>query len=374
MKIAFVVHDYHRAGGHSRYVAELATRFCKKHEVHVFANRITDDGTPGIHFHKVPAWRANAFTTVLSFALPATVKVGRGFDVVHSQGFCGLLGNVFTAHICNRAWHVALRKQQERITVRELVFNAVASALEGSLYRLARKSEVIAVSERVKRDLVQYYHCQAPIHVIFHGTDVDLFSPPVRERLRAEARAEFGIPRDEYVFLYVGHLRKGARLSIQALAQVKQGILLCISATNSEEYRRFARACGQEHRVIFAGPTLHIEKAYAAADAFLLPTPYDAFAMVASEAMACGLPVVVSREAGASELIKHGVNGLILKDVTRPEELAQHMQALLQNPRWAEGLGCGGRQTVEKLTWDKMAEQTMQVYEKLLQGHQKNPL
>src|SRR5271169_1834888 len=79
LKIAFVVHDYHRSGGHSRYVAELATRFAKEHEVHVFANRIVDDGTPGIQYHHVPAWRANAFTTVLSFALPATLQVGRDF-------------------------------------------------------------------------------------------------------------------------------------------------------------------------------------------------------------------------------------------------------------------------------------------------------
>src|SRR5271170_5376880 len=92
LKIAFVVHDYHRSGGHSRYVAELATRYAKEHEVHVFANRIVDDGTPGIQFHHVPAWRANAFTTVLSFVLPVTFQVGRDFDVVHSQGFCGLLG------------------------------------------------------------------------------------------------------------------------------------------------------------------------------------------------------------------------------------------------------------------------------------------
>ena len=128
LKIAFVVHDYHRAGGHSRYVAELATRFCREHEVHVFANRIADDGTPGIHFHKVPAWRGNALTTVLSFALPATLQVGAGFDIVHSQGFCGFLGNVFTAHMCNAAWYRALRNSQEGATLRESVFSTVASA------------------------------------------------------------------------------------------------------------------------------------------------------------------------------------------------------------------------------------------------------
>src|SRR5271156_354220 len=177
MKIAFVVHDYNRSGGHSRYVAELATRYCGEHEVHVFANRIVDDGTPGIHFHKVPAWRANAFTTVLSFALPATLLVRGDFDIVHSQGFCGFLGNVFTAHMCNQAWSLALRKFGGGETFRESVFNTFTSALEHLIYRFKPNSEVIAVSERVERDLLEYYHCPARQHVIYHGTDIELFSP-----------------------------------------------------------------------------------------------------------------------------------------------------------------------------------------------------
>jgi UDP-glucose:(heptosyl)LPS alpha-1,3-glucosyltransferase len=369
MKIAFVVHDYHRSGGHSRYVAELATRYCREHEVHVFANRIVDDGTPGIHFHKVPAWRANAFTTVLSFAVPATLQVGGGFDVVHSQGFCGLLGNVFTAHMCNQAWHQALRKLDGGPTLRESVFNVVTGVLEHGLYRFAKNSEVIAVSERVKRDLVQYYHCPLPIHVIYHGTDLEVFSPRVRERYRQEARAQYGISQDEFVFLYVGNLRKGVRQCIQALSQIERGVLLCVSPTDPTPYRQVAEACGQQARVIFAGHTKQVEKAYAAGDAFLLPTPYDPFALVVSEAMGCGLPVVVSREAGVAEWIEHGVNGLRLEDVNDVDELARHMRSL-QDPSRAEALGRAARATVEKMTWDMVADQTMEVFRELLQKRQ----
>jgi len=86
------------------------------------------------------------------------------------------------------------------------------------------------------------------------------------------------------------------------------------------------------------------------------------------------LPVVVSREAGASELIQHGVNGLLLDDVARPEELARHMRSLLEDRRRAVEMGCAGRQTVKKLTWDTVAEQTMRVYEELLQTPGKTPV
>jgi len=370
MKIAFVVHDYHRGGGHSRYVAELATRFCKQHEVHVFANRIVDDGTPGIHFHKVPAWRANAFTTVLSFALPVTVQVGGGFDIVHSQGFCGLLGNVFTGHMCNKAWDVALRKFAGGASTREAIFNKVTGAIEHAMYRFARNSRMIAVSERVQQDLVQYYQCPSPIHVIYHGVDLEVFSPAGTERLRREARRSFGVPEDETVFLYVGNLRKGAKLSMQALAHLERGVLLCVAATERGPYQEFAAQCGVADRVYFAGHTNQVERAYAAGDALLLPTPYDPFAMVVSEAMACGVPVVVSREAGVAELIRSGTNGLLLEDVTSHEELARHMRALAADSRWAAALGSAGRKTVENLTWDSVADQTLEVYYQLLEDRQ----
>jgi len=369
MKIAYVVHDYHRFGGHSRYVAELATRYSKEHEVHVFANRIVDDGTSPIQFHTVPAWRANALTTILSFILPATFQVrGRGFDIVHSQGFCGLLGNVFTAHMVSRAWDQAIRKFEGSVSWRESVFNTITSALEYGVYRFPGSSQVIAVSERVRRDLVEHCHCPSHIHVIYHGTDVELFSPCVRQRCRTQARAGFGVPEREFAFLYVGNLRKGARRCIQALAHVDEGILLCVSATNPEPYRRFAEECGVAGRVIFASHTKQVERAYAAGDAFLLPTPYDPFALVVSEAMGCGLPVIVSREAGVAELIQHEVNGLLLDDVTSHTELANHMRSLRHDPQRAESMGRAGRETVEGMSWDAVAAQTFRVYEDMLRG------
>lgn len=367
MKIAFVVHDYHRSGGHSRYVAELASRFSKDHEVHVFANQIARDDDR-IHYHIVPAWRANVLTTLLSFALPVTFQVGRDFDVVHSQGFCGFLGNVFTVHMCNRAWDLALRKLEGGTTLREAVFNRVASVLEHVIYRFTPKCEVIAISDRSARDIVNYYHCTAPMHVIYHGVDSVKFSPATRDRWRAESRQAFGFNDEEFVFLYVGNLRKGAKRCMEALTKVPHGRLLCVAATEPSLYKRFAAECGIADRVVFSGHTSQVEKIYAAADAMLLPTPYDPFALVVTEAMACGLPVVVSREAGAAELIKHGTNGLLLEDVTSHEELAGHMRFLENDRNAVAAIGRNARALAEKLTWDSVADQTMSVYERVSQA------
>src|SRR5260370_31478796 len=110
MKIAFVVHDYHEAAGHSRYVSELVKRYSTAHEVHVFANTDYSRRPSGVRFHHVPAFRHTALVSVLTFMLPATRLVKEPFDIVHAQGLCSLRFNVVTAHICNRAWYEARRE------------------------------------------------------------------------------------------------------------------------------------------------------------------------------------------------------------------------------------------------------------------------
>ena len=61
--------------------------------------------------------------------------------------------------------------------------------------------------------------------------------------------------------------------------------------------------------------------------------------MVVTEAMASALPVIVSRAAGAAELIEHGENGLLLEDFADPEELAEKMRLLVDDRDLALRLG-----------------------------------
>jgi UDP-glucose:(heptosyl)LPS alpha-1,3-glucosyltransferase len=262
---------------------------------------------------------------------------------------------------------LALQKQGG-VTFRESIFNAVATTLEYTTYRFARHSAVVAISERVANDLIRFYHCPAPIHVIHHGVDLEQFSPANRQLRRSEVRGRYGIAEDEVLFLYVGDLRKGAERCIEALSRLDRGHLLFVSRSSPADYQRLAEEAGLGSRVLFQGPTNQVERFYAAADALLLPTPYDAFAMVVTEAMACGLPIVVSREAGVSELIRHGTNGLLLENVGSGPELAGLMQSLLEDPGLRLALGREARKTVESMSWDSVADQTLKVYRELLEN------
>jgi glycosyltransferase involved in cell wall biosynthesis len=344
MKIAYLVHDYHRCGGHSRYVAELAERFSKEHEVHVFANTFWTAPDSRVIFHKVPAWRTNALALIFSFAFSASRRLDDSFDIIHDQGLCAFKKNVITAHICNKAWAQA----RPGSPLPERIFNFVISKLERWQYSHS-KARIVAVSQRVSRDLFRCYQVKSRVDVIHHGVDAQAFrAGPCEGSVNS--------------FLFVGDFRKGVKTCIRALSQLPTGTLRCVGSTPPGPYAAFAKELGVADRVEFSGPTRNIASQYRCADVLLLPTPYDAFGMVVLEAMASGLPVIVSREAGAAELITHGENGLILDQT---DELPQLMRQLQNDSALSAKLAVRGRETALAHSWDEVARETMSIYKEL---------
>lgn len=365
VKIALVVHDYHGRGGHSRYTVELSQRFSTVHEVHVFANTIEDPGTANIRFHRVPAIRASALSTVLSFPAPASVLIGKGFDVVHSQGFACFGANVVTAHICGQAWYDARLASNDPIRPHEHVFAAMVNRTERAFFRKNRRAEVIAVSNLVARDLDDAYGRSEGVSVIYHGVDHERFTPANANRYRRDIRRKYGIPDSALLALWVGDLRKGAVTSIDAIVEAPGWNLILVSRSEPAPYVEYAAKLGVSDRVVFVPPTNVVESFYAATDAFLFPSAYDAFGMVVTEAMASGVPVLVSQFAGASELVEEGVSGHVLASALDGAEPARWLNEWSNNRAVLERMGRAARQSVLPLTWDAIAKQTLAVYERV---------
>jgi glycosyltransferase involved in cell wall biosynthesis len=370
MRIAFVVHEYNRSFGHSRYVVELAERFRASHDVHIFANRFDADRSEGITFHRVPALRTTALTTVLSFLGACSVRLGRGakFDIVHAQGLVTSHANVITAHICNRAWFRAQRAVAGAPNLRQRIFETAVTPLEHALYRASSDAAVIAISQKLKDELRHLYGRSGPTEVIYHGVDSQRFSPARRAEARDAVRREWSLVESDRVALFVGDLRKGARLALEALAHVRGLKLALVSRSDPSSLRRLADQLGVSARVRFRPPTDQVERAYAAADLFVFPTPYDAFGMVISEAMASALPVITTRAAGASELIAHGESGWLLDDAGNAAPLAEALQRFTEDRELCERVGTTAREHAARWTWDEVARRTLGVYEQVQTG------
>lgn len=361
MRIAFVVHDYNRSGGHSRYVHEHVVRLVRDHDVHVLANTFGEPLPAGATAHRVPALRVTALTTIVTFAVPATLMMPAGFDIVHSQGFSMRGANVITAHISNGRWLAARRDLEgRRLPVHELVFGAVVTPLERRALADPATS-VIAVSHALADDLRSAYGRTAPTTVIHHGVDGAQFNPGVR-RHRSAVRQSLGIGDDAVAFLYVGDLRKGFVPSLAALARVPGARLVAVSRSNLDEAARQASDAGVGERVHLVPPTDEVERYYGAADAFVLPTPYDAFGMVITEAMACGLPVITTPHAGASELVEPGVHGHLVREASDVPGIARAMQHLASDREARTACGAAAARLMAAHTWDAVVVRTLDVY------------
>ena len=99
---------------------------------------------------------------------------------------------------------------------------------------------------------------------------------------------------------------------------------------------------------------------YRAPDLLVLPTRYEPFGLVPPEAMASGIPVIVSRSAGVVELLEHGVNACLLDDPTDERELARALGDL-SDPARRAAMGKG--KVVESLSWERTVEGVLASYD-----------
>jgi len=184
-------------------------------------------------------------------------------------------------------------------------------------------------------------------------------------------RERFGIREDDFLLLFVGNEfgRKGLGTVIQSLSEEGLGStkLLVCGRGNPDPYRRLAADLGVGNHIIFTGGREDIASCYAAADLFVLPTLHEAFGMVIIEAMACGIPVVVSGEAGAAEdYLEEGRTALLLDNPYDPGELARRIEHLIVDRDLRTRIAGAGREKVQSLGWDSIARQVLQVYESVL--------
>lgn len=96
--------------------------------------------------------------------------------------------------------------------------------------------------------------------------------------------------------------------------------------------------------------------------AFVFPSLYEGFGMPPLEAMACGTPVITSKTSSLPEVV--GDAG-ILVDPENVDEICEAMEKMMNEPVYRETLGLKGKKRADKFTWQKSAEQLMNVYQKL---------
>jgi UDP-glucose:(heptosyl)LPS alpha-1,3-glucosyltransferase len=125
--------------------------------------------------------------------------------------------------------------------------------------------------------------------------------------------------------------------------------VLVVGGTPSAAIQRRIRTLDLGAVVFFEGKATSAEGYFANADAFVLPTFYDACSLVVLEAMACGLPVITTTANGAAGILTDGREGYVVGHPPRPETLAEKMERMLDlSTRTA--MGRAARETARAYT------------------------
>ena len=138
--------------------------------------------------------------------------------------------------------------------------------------------------------------------------------------------------------------------------------VMVIGKDDETAYCRVAKRKGILSWLLFVPFAEKAEVYYSMGNALVFPS-YGSFGLVVLETMACGLSVVVSAQAGVSELIADGRDGLVLKDPADSCTLA-HLLWVLEDPDQRERLGKAARAIALRHIWDAVAEKTVVEYKK----------
>lgn len=372
--MALVTLAWHRHGGIERCVwAEAEALIAAGLEVHVFAGSIGAEALPGMRLHRVPVpahpWIARL--AAFAFRAPGAVAAQGPFDIVHAHTVYAGTADLASAHSVHRR---ALQADPpaagwRRVSAWLKGLPPLSGALADRTYRRARRRHAIA--ECIRVELKASYPREAePTDVLYYGVDGGTFRPAAAGR-RKVLRRGFGI--DEGVWgLFCGWnwRRKGLDLLLRAMTRLPEARLAVVGEDSLEgpHFRAMARDLGLETRVRFVGRQPEPAPWFQACDLFVFPTRYEPFGMVVTEAMACGLPVLVPFAAGASEIIRLNRKEQVLATGAGPEVWVRAWGALLGSAVLRRRLGRANRAQAGKLTWEAHGRGLLKIYQGLLRG------
>lgn len=366
LKIAVVIPKYGLAGGAEQFVLELTERLALNplYDIHVLANKWKAH-SQNVTFHKIPIISFPKFLTSISFAYFAHKKIScMGFDLIHAHDRI-FRADIFTMHgIPHRIWVKEIRKK------RMSLFDYGTAWLEKSLILRGNCRKFIAVSQLALEKFHLAYTVSDHLTTTIHpGVDLKRFCNIPREKIRIATRKQLGINPTDIVMLFVSmnFEHKGLDLLIASLSKLQknktqQNIkLLVVGKGNEKKYSRLAKTFDVQQNVIFTGVwEEHIENVYICADIFAMLSKFDTFGMSVLEAMAASLPVIVSSQVGAKDLLSDNTGGIIVE--LDDEKSLYNALLFLLDATERKKMGDQAFHIAQNYSWDLTALKVSQIY------------
>lgn len=389
-RVAVVSPFLDKQHGTERCVVEQLNRLASEYEIHLYCARVADLDLAKIAWHRVRAIPGPHLFGYIWFLAANHLWRWRdrhlrklAFDLVYSPGINCFDADLISVHVVFAEFSRKLKAEMRlsRNPVRSwprllhrLLSYRLFTALEQRVYGRA-DLPLTVVSRKMAGELDRWFGKRENVVLAYYGVDPRSFRPEVREQLRPEARRQLGLAEDSFVILLIGNdwNSKGLPCLIEAVAKL-QNPALKIAVVGQDDASLYSKELDERtlaSQILFLPFRVDVEFYYAAADAYAGPSRDDSFGLPPLEAMASGLPVIVSRQAGVSEVVSDGADGFILQDPQDSETLAALIQRLYSDVELRTRLGSNAAKTAAQYTWQTNAERLKAVFETLLERRRK---
>lgn len=335
----------------------------------VLGRKMLEDPEDTIRLRKwMDAFKVRQFYTS---ELPSMLELGRkipeGFDLINNHNF-------------PTEWAAFLAKKRLKAPIVWMCneppywffnpkFRNRLNKVNWPLFEILDKVSVkyidrIAVLSRIGAEYVKKAY-NRPAKVVRTGVDTAL----LHEASGESVRKTYGL-EDDFVLLQAGSLDPVKRqedtiTALYHLSKKHHNVKLILDGAGPRrELIRLAERLGIKSKVLFLNSRSDVELAevYAACDVFVYPTSKSTWGMGLTEAMGASKPVIVSKLAGASEIVQSGVNGIVV-DFGQPEQIAKQAERLMNNLDLCRKIGENAYKHVrDNLSWEKFARNLEAVF------------
>ncbi|HEV2618202.1 MAG TPA: glycosyltransferase family 4 protein [Candidatus Acidoferrales bacterium] len=362
--------------GTERYVAEWISRLADQFEIHLYSQRVEGLDLSRIRWHKVSRLSGPHIFSYLRWFICNQFRrawdsrvAGLHYDLTFSPGINCLDADVISVHI---VFAELLRRNSSgpasgkdsafpsiRVLHRQLYYRLIA-LLEKRVYR-APATSLILITPRTAASLQKFYGRAGPFPAVYFGLDHDEFNPQCRLRLRDSARQELHLVPEQFALLLIGNgwQNKGLPVILEAMGHLR-GLplhLLVVGHDDPSPYRGAMERNLLIGRVHFLPVRNDVEFYYSAADVYVGPSKEDVLPLPPAEAMACGVPVIVSAACGIAEIITDRENGMVIQDASDAAALAARIRELCESPVLRAHLSDRAIETARQYTWERNARE-----------------
>ena len=372
--------------GSERITVEWLSHLPDEFDIHVYSQRVEDFDESKFTWHRIPKLPGPHLLNFLWWLAANRLWRywdgrfrGLRHDLVFSAGANCLDADAICVHIVFAEYTRQVRGgmsflrnplwEWPRLLHRRLYYG-ISVLMEGRAYKNC-ETKLIVYSRKTAREVKQFYGRTDRIPVLHLGLDHSVFNTTVRAVLRGRAREELKLAENQFTLILVGNdwRNKGVPVLLDALAHLRDlpVVLLIVSREDQSSCRGLITEKKLDDRVLFLPPRKDIEFYYAAADAYAGPSLQESYGIPPAEAMACGLPVIVSSAAGVSEIVTDDVDAMVLDDPTDVDKLATMIRRLYEDKELRNRLGSKARETARRYTWDRNGRDLAVILEEILQ-------